>query len=259
MGHLKKAGFRLVAVWIMLILAGCNQQLYSKLTEADANDMMTALYEAGVEPEKATPDDGKTWTITVPDHQFSYAMQVLHEHGLPHSTYTNLGDMFRKDGLISTPTEERVRFIYGVSQQLAETLSRIDGVAYADVHIVLPNNDPLSKVVQPSSAAVFIKYEPNTDIQALLPSIKNLVVHSVEGLDYANVSVTFVRSSAPMRPIPVTGLPVWVPVAVSLGLAAALGALGLIFRKALGVRLKALRQKTARFSANRQGRPESAS
>jgi type III secretion protein J len=182
-----RAGLLLVA---LVCLAGCRVDLHTKTTEADANEMLGTLLAAGVDARKLSPDSGKTWSITVDEAQTQQAIQVLRDNALPRERRPSLGDLFKKEGLISSPTEERVRFLFGVEQALSETLSRIDGVVVARVHIVLPNNDPLATSVKPSSAAVFIKHRRSVEIQTLVPAIKNLVVHAVEGLEYNQVTVT---------------------------------------------------------------------
>lgn len=212
-------------------LAGCRAELYTKQSESDANSMVSALLENGVQAEKKSGDGGKTWNVLVEQDRVLQALAVLRAQGLPQDKHANLGEMFKKEGLISTPTEERVRFIHGVSQELSATLSQIDGVLTARVHIVLPHNDPLLPQVKPSSASVFVKYHPQTNLTALTPSIKNLVARSVEGLSYDNVTVTLVPGMPiASTPTPPPNIALWAGLAT--GSALLLGALvWLIWRR----------------------------
>ena len=182
----------LLPLVLALGLSGCQMDLYTKVKETDANDMLGALRAAGLDAHKKTSDGGKTWTLSVEESQLVAAMEVLRNEALPRERRSSLGDLFKKEGLISSPTEERVRFTFGIEQELAETVSKIDGVMVSRVHIVIPNNDPLARTTKPSSASVFVKHRRGADLATLVPAIKNLVVHAIEGLGYDQVTVTLV-------------------------------------------------------------------
>jgi len=76
-------------------------------------------------------------------------------------------------------------------------LRTIDGVVSARVHVVIPSNDPLSDKIRPSSAAVFIKHRPDVDLRLLAPAVKDLVAHSIEGLNADQVSLSLFEAQRP--------------------------------------------------------------
>ncbi|WP_374941017.1 type III secretion system inner membrane ring lipoprotein SctJ [Xylophilus ampelinus] len=194
---------------LTLLLSGCRIDLYTRQAEADANQMVAALLTAGVPAWKESPDGGKTWSVQVDEGAMVQAMEVLRSNGLPEERHANLGELFKKEGLISTPTEERVRFIHGVAEELSETILKVDGVLTARVHIVLPQNDPLASAPRPSSASVFVKYRADANLSALVPAIKNMVARSVEGLVYDNVAVTLVQGELPRVALPLPSPSRW--------------------------------------------------
>ena len=182
-------------IWALLILIasvaciGCNDtSLYSNISEKEAVQMQGILLSQGIDCDKSKNKEN-LWEVKVSKNVLYQAIEILKGYGYPKEDYADMATMLKKEGLVSSPLEERVRYIYALSQEVARTISKIDGLITARVHIVLPENDPLSEYFQPSSASVFIKHRPTFDIQAHIHQIKQLVVNSVEGLSYDKVTV----------------------------------------------------------------------
>jgi type III secretion protein J len=171
-------------------LAGCTkQQLYSNLAERDANEMMAILARSGIACDKTAAQEEGQWNLSVSASAFAQAVETLNGMGYPKDQYADMGQVFQKSGLVSSPSEERIRFVHALSQEVAHTLSMIDGVLTARVQIVLPSNNPFGEATTPSSAAVFIKHRPDSDVESSVVKIKELVIASIEGLGPENVTV----------------------------------------------------------------------
>jgi type III secretion protein J len=182
-----------------LFLSGCSkQEVYGNLTEAHANELVAALADAGITAEKTKTDE--KWGVAVDQGDFAKAVETLRTAGLPRDDYESLGTVFKKEGFTSTPLEERARLNFGLSQELSRTISEIDGVVQARVHLTMPEADPLSREVKPSAASVFVKYRSGFDLRSQTGAIKSLVTNSIEGLSYDRVSVVMV----PAKTIPPT-------------------------------------------------------
>ncbi|MGV8938760.1 MAG: type III secretion system inner membrane ring lipoprotein SctJ [Allorhizobium sp.] len=176
----------------MLLLTACKSDLYSNLSEYDANQMIAALLAENIQADKTGV--GESFTVQVEQSNLGRAIEILNEKGFPRDTRVSMGQVFQKSGIISSPFEERVRYIYALGEEVAQTISQIDGVISARVHIVLPEEPQLGQPVKPSSAAVFIKHEPNVDLEFLVPQIRRLVSSSIQGLDYAAVTVVLTEA-----------------------------------------------------------------
>lgn len=182
------------ALCAALMLAGCKSELYSNMSEREANQMVAALLENGIPAEKRR-QGADSVAVLVDSQRFAEAMAILTQRGLPSASYKSLGEVFRKEGIVSSPVEERARFIYAMSQELGRTVAEIDGVLSARVHVVLPQTDMLGRDLTPSSASVFIRHDPAAPIEAFTGQIKLLIANSLEGLLYDNVTVVSVPAA----------------------------------------------------------------
>jgi type III secretion protein J len=179
------------AVICATVVASCKSELYTDLDQQQANQIVATLREHSI-PADRTPGKAGRMTVSIDESRFAEAMEVLNDNGLPKQEFATLGQVFKKEGLISSPVEERAEMIFALSQELSKTVSEIDGVLSARVHLVLPENDPLRQQLLPSSASVFIRHRASVPINDLIPQIKMLVANGVAGLSYDKVSVILV-------------------------------------------------------------------
>jgi type III secretion protein J len=192
--------YRALRLMIVIVLAGllqaCDIDLYTNLSEREANAMVAVLLREGVPASRKVQDDGQL-KVVVDEKRFAEAMKLLDEAGLPGQTFSNMGAVFKSNGLVSSPVQERAQMVFALSEELSHSVSQIDGIISARVHVVLPDNDLLKRVISPSSASVLVRYEPETDINQLIPQIKTLVANGISGLGYEGVSVTAIKAAAP--------------------------------------------------------------
>ncbi|MEO5672266.1 MAG: type III secretion inner membrane ring lipoprotein SctJ [Ramlibacter sp.] len=229
--------WRLLPVLALAFLAGCGRQveLMAAMPEPEANEVLAALQNAGMTAQKIAGKEGMVG-VTIEADQVGRAVDMLRERGLPRERFAGMGQVFKKEGLISSPLEERARYLYALSQELGATLSQIDGVVTARVHVVLPESTSTGDPGIPSSAAVFIKHQEGYNLDTVQPLVRRLVTNSIPGLAADKVTIVLIGAQPGARPSQApataatpraaTGVPVAVAATLGLLLAASLGGVG---------------------------------
>ncbi|MCC2110472.1 MAG: type III secretion inner membrane ring lipoprotein SctJ [Hyphomicrobiales bacterium] len=194
-------GTRLVklgaAVLMAGFLAGCKAELYTGLGERETNEMTAVLTNEGISASRERDKDGN-YALLVERGDFAQAVSVLSSRGLPRQQFKGLGEVFNDEKLVSTPFEERARFMHALNEERAASLTQIAGVASARVHIMMPETSPLDREKAAARASVFIYHNPDTDVRRHVPLIKNLIVNSVDGLNYEDVTVALFPANGPV-------------------------------------------------------------
>jgi type III secretion protein J len=179
---------RAVATLLVVIsLSGCGMDLYSGLSEGEANQMLALLMLHQIKAEKQF-EKGGTVGLSVDKSQFINAVELLRQHGFPRQRFTTVDELFPSNQLVTSPGQEQAKMVYLKEQQLESMLSHMEGVIHADVTIAMPAPTDGKNSV-PQAASVFIKYSPEVNLQSYQPQIKNLIRDGIPGIDYSQISV----------------------------------------------------------------------
>lgn len=182
---------------VVLCLSGCKVEVYKGLTEEQVNEMVATLIYRGIDADKASA--GKEgFSLFVAEEQLIRALEILKKNALPRENYVSIGEVFSGQGMISSQSEERARLAFAISQELANTFSRIDGVLTTRVHVVPGQADQATDTKVAPSMGIFIRHTPDSPVVNMLPSIREVAAKSLPDLEYDRTSVMLLPVQEPM-------------------------------------------------------------
>jgi len=159
--------------------------LYSRLEAKDAADVVAKIQDAGVTYDLK---DGGTSIYVPAEKVYALRLQLAGE-GLP--TGGRKGYRLLDSEKIGTsPFTQRVNYIRALEGELAKTISLMDGVEHARVHIVRTESRLFRQDEGGTSATVAVRVRPGRHLsQGNVAAIVHMVAGSVDRLDPENVVV----------------------------------------------------------------------
>lgn len=170
--------------------------LYSGLAVEDSAKIVTELESAGI-PYKITANGTQ---ILAPADQIYRLRLKMAEQGLP-SNGSMIGyEIFDKSNALGTSNFiNDVNLLRALEGEIARTISAMDIVEQARVHLVMPRKELFLKNKQEPSASIVLKLRGATEISdAQIAAISNLVAGAVPGLKPNKITIID-SSGKPMK------------------------------------------------------------
>ena len=188
----------IAVVLVCLVLAGCGgTALYSNLDEQQANEVMAALLDAGIDASKEPSLDKKGWEVRIAQNRMPEAMRVLHAAGLPQRQSASMGELFKKDSFATSDMQQKALYTYGLEEGIRKKLLKIDGVVDAEVSIAMSDKDPLTGQGADTSASVMIFERRGANLGNRETDLKVFIKDGIAGLnDKDRVTIKFFPAGA---------------------------------------------------------------
>ena len=159
--------------------------LYASLPEAEKARVVDALKNAGVDVVL----DPSTGDVIVPVKDYHSSRMTLAAQGLPASIpdgYDSLSDI----PMGSSRSIENVRLKQSQEIELARSISEIDGLVTARVHLAIPEKSVFARSATPPTASVFVQMENGRSLsRQQVDAIVHLVSSSVPFMAKNDVTV----------------------------------------------------------------------
>jgi flagellar M-ring protein FliF len=156
------------------------------MNEADQQTAFEALKQADFKPVL----DSATGQITVPTTRYHEARIFLASKGLPKTSNAGIDSLKDQSAMTTSQFMEQVRYTAAMEQELARSITQIDSIQSARVHLAMPKQSVFVRDRTPPKASVVVtpfpgRYVSPTQVQALV----HLVASSVPLMSTENVTV----------------------------------------------------------------------
>ena len=177
----------LFAVTLLLVMQPPQRYapVYTNLSGEDAAAIVEQLRQQGL-PYRLSADGT---TVSVPADRVADVRLALASLGLPKGG--SLGfELFDRSSFGITDFAQRVNYQRAIEGELQRTISRLDAVSSARVHIVIPEESLFAEDQQPTSAAVVLQLKPGQQLtENQVRGIVHLVSSAVPGLQPEHLTV----------------------------------------------------------------------
>lgn len=160
--------------------------LYGNLSLEQASQIAGKVQEKNI---ACTLGGGGT-SVFVPSEKVYELRAAMAKDGLGPKNGEPGYELFDNEKLGVSPLVQKLNYSRAVQGELAKTIQFFDGVEYARVHIVRPEQTMFSGEGMKASASVMLKLRPGWRLsQATASAITNLISGAVEGLKSENVTI----------------------------------------------------------------------
>lgn len=161
------------------------EPLYSGMSLETTGQVTQTLDEAGIRYELGIGGS----EVRVPSSELARARVVLASAGLPDSGRPGL-ELFDQPSWGMTDFTQRINYRRALEGELERTISRMQGVEAAKVHLAMYETASIRRLDRPAEASVVLQLRAGAQAAPeVVQGISHLVASSVDGLSSENVTV----------------------------------------------------------------------
>lgn len=159
--------------------------LFAGVETREAAEITQRLEQADI-PYELRGDGG---SIYVARSRVLDARMMLSAEGLPSRGSIGYEIFDEPDALGQTQFQQNINRLRALEGELARTISSLDGVASARVHLVLPERQLFARETEQPSASIVIQLRRDELTQGQVRAIRNLVASATPGLSANRVTI----------------------------------------------------------------------